>query len=102
MRRAARIDDNQPEIVQALQYAGCRVSSTAGMGKGFPDLLVGRAGVLYLLEVKDGSKSLSRRALTPDQELEFPKWQAVGVTVHVVCTVDEALAAVGLTKRDKQ
>ncbi len=39
------------------------------MGKGFPDLLVWSRVTrrYYLMEVKDGSKSESRRKLTPAQ-----------------------------------
>lgn len=44
MRRAAKVDDNQGEIVAALQRAGCSVQSLAGVGRGFPDLAVGFQG----------------------------------------------------------
>ena len=40
MRRAARVDDNQGQIVDALRRVGCSVWSLAGVGKGFPDLAV--------------------------------------------------------------
>ena len=93
MRKAAKIDDNQPEIVKALRKAGCSVDPTSAMGNGFPDLHVGRAGVNYLLEVKDGSKSPSRRQLTDDQVIWHGKHKG---QVAVVCNVDEALRAVGL------
>jgi Holliday junction resolvase len=93
MRKAAKIDDNQPEIVEALEKAGCSVQSLAAVGKGVPDLLVGRAGVNYVLEVKDGSKSPSRRRLTSDQFTWSMAWRG---EFAVVCSVDEALEAVGL------
>lgn len=41
MRRAARTDANQVEIVSALRAIGCSVSDTSGVGGGFPDLAVG-------------------------------------------------------------
>lgn len=92
MRRAAKIDDNQVEIANALRWAGCNVLSLAAVGKGCPDLLVERADTLYLIEVKDGAKSPSRRRLTAEQERFHRIWS----TPKVVATVDEALEAVGL------
>lgn len=91
--RAARIDANQPEIVAALRKAGCTVQHLHSVGKGCPDLLVGRAGVNYLIEVKDGAKRPSDQKLTPDQVAWHSVWHG---QVSVVNTVDGALAAVGL------
>ena len=93
MRRAAKIDDNQNEIVYALRNAGCSVVSLAAVGKGCPDILVGRAAFNYLLEIKDGEKPASARKLRPEQKDFFITWHG---HVRVVNNVDEALAAVGL------
>lgn len=86
MRRAARTDANQAEIVAALRKAGCQVESLAKLGRGVPDLLVGRASRLWLLEVKT-----KRGDLTPDQR----RWHALW-PVHVVRSPEDALRAVGL------
>lgn len=93
MRRAARVDANHAEIVAALRAAGCSVSSIAAVGGGLPDLLVGRSGMNYLLEVKDGSKSPSARRLTKDEQEWHDVWRGV---VHTVYSVQDALKAVGL------
>jgi Holliday junction resolvase len=93
MRRAAKIDANQPEIVKALGAAGCSVWSLAAVGQGFPDLIVGRQGRNYLLEVKDGSLAPSKRKLTQDERDFHAAWRGHVVTVN---TVAEALDAVGL------
>jgi len=93
MRRAARVDDNQAEIVAALRKCGCTVQSLAAVGNGVPDLLVGRAGVNYLLEVKDGSKPKSARELTPDELRWLYAWRG---SAAVVETVEEAMKAVGV------
>jgi hypothetical protein len=61
------------------------------LGKGAPDLLVLRSGLLYLIEIKDGAKSASRRKLTPHQIKFHADWP-----VHVVKDIDEALTAIGL------
>lgn len=92
MRRAAKIDANQPEIVRALRAIGCTVHSLAPVGDGCPDLLVGHAGRTALLEVKDGSLPPSDRKLTPKQLDWHAKWN--GGTLAVVCDVESAIRAV--------
>jgi len=67
MRKYARIDANQPEIVKALRQAGATVTSTATIGKGFPDIAVGFRGTNYLMEIKDGNKPPSAQKLTKDE-----------------------------------
>jgi hypothetical protein len=94
MRQRGRVDYNQHEIVAALRLVGCSVESLAPVGNGVPDLLVGRGGRNFLLEVKDGGKSPSRIRLTRDQVAWHREWRG---KVYVVSSVDEALAAVGVT-----
>lgn len=99
MRRAARVDDNQGEIVAALRKAGCLVQSLAAIGSGCPDLIVGYRAALILMELKDGSKPPSARTLTPDQV----KWHATAkehdIHVHVIESVEAALAVIEQFKR---
>lgn len=92
MRRAARTDANQSEIVDALRKCGATVQSLAAVGDGVPDLLVGLAGMNLLIEVKDGSKPPSGRKLTPDQEAWHAAWG--GAPVFVVTCVDQAVQMV--------
>lgn len=87
MRRAAKIDRNQPEIVAALQSMGARVQSLAQIGNGCPDLLVGFRGQTLLIEVKDGRLPPSGRALTPDQQRWHAAWK--GEPVWVVTDVSQ-------------
>ena len=91
MRHAARIDDNHKIIVHNLRQCGYSVLSLAAVGKGCPDILVGAAGKNILMEIKDGSKSPSRRKLTPEQRTFFSSW--AGQAVVVTC-LSEALDAV--------
>lgn len=93
MRRAAKVDRNQPEIVEALRQAGATVQSLHAVGEGCPDLLVGFRGVNYTLEVKDGNKPPSRRELTPEQVKWHGGWNG---RVSVVADISAALAAIGL------
>lgn len=86
MRRAAKVDANQPEIVEAFRSAGCHVAHTHTLGQGFPDLIVKGKTRMVMVEVKDGSKPPSAQALTPD-ELEFAeKWDG---HYYVVRSVDD-------------
>lgn len=91
MRRAAKVDANHSEIVTALRKIGATVTSTAAVGKGFPDLAVGWRGMTLLLEIKDGSKPPSARKLTEDERDWHDMWRG---HAEVVNTVDEAIRAV--------
>lgn len=95
MRKRARVDANQRAIVKALRQAGCSVRSVAAVGNGFPDLCAGRAGRNYLLEVKDGSKAPSERALTEDEKDFHQSWSGQKTVVE---SIDEALRAVGVKR----
>ncbi len=94
MRRAARIDANQPEIVQALRDVGGSVAITSMVGNGFPDIVVGYRGQNYLIEIKDGAKPPSKRKLTHDEQEWHDLWRG---TVHIANSIDEALAIIGAT-----
>lgn len=82
-RYAARVDENQSAVVDALRTAGAQVYIA-----GHPlDLLVQHRGETFLMEVKrkDGT-------LTDDQE-DFLGWWLGRVVI--VTGVDEALSALG-------
>jgi hypothetical protein len=100
MSRARRTDDNHTELVDALRDDQVSVTSTAMVGGGFVDLVVGvdgltitgderaignlwaalhespipglviHRGANFLVEVKDGKKAAGKQALTPDEK----KW----------------------------
>lgn len=89
MRKAAKVDRNQSEVVAALRKVGASVQSLATIGKGCPDLLVGFQGTLYLMEVKDGENVPSKQLLTDDQKKWHENW--TGSPVHVVRSIDGAL-----------
>lgn len=99
MRRAARTDENQQQIVSALLAVGASVHLTHTQGGGFPDLVVGRVmpcpycrrhyPQTRLIEVKGDGGSL-----TSDQETFHRGWRG---HIAIARTVDEALAQVGAT-----
>ena len=89
MRRAAKIDSNQVEIVAALRRAGAVVQSLAAVGNGCPDLLVGFLGRTFLMEIKDGAKVKSAQALNPEQVSWHQSWR--GGSLSVVTSITDAL-----------
>lgn len=97
MRRAAKVDANHGEIVDALRAAGASVHSLAGVGNGCPDLLVGASGKTALVEIKDGSLPPSARRLTPDQLKFHSEWR--GGTLAVVCDVESALRVLAVMRK---
>lgn len=74
MRKRGRTDDNQQLIVKQLRQLGCSVAITSMIGKGFPDLVIGWRGENFLIELKDGSKSESKKKLTEDEYKFFNDW----------------------------
>jgi hypothetical protein len=87
VRRAAKVDCNQPEIVQALRKAGRTVQPLHQVGKGCPDLLVGYQGVNYLLEVKT-----DKGDLTEDQVTWISNWRGQS---WIVRSAEEAIRRTG-------
>lgn len=88
MRRAAKVDANQEQIVSALRACGATVRIVT-QGDGLPDLLVGYRGYTILMEVKDGRKPPSARKLTEEEQKFFDNW--TGGMLAIVNSVDEAL-----------
>lgn len=97
MRRAAKTDRNQSEIVAALRRLGATVQPLHAVGQGCPDLLAGFRGRNILIEVKDGRKPPSDRRLTPVQVEWHGGWKG---QVVVVEDADAAIAvALGVELR---
>lgn len=95
MRRAAKIDGNQNEIVSQLRgIPGCKVAITSQVGHGFPDLVVGWMGQNYLIELKDGSLPPSKRKLTPDEKRFHGQWSGQIATCE---SFEDVLAVLGLS-----
>lgn len=87
--KAAKVDDNQGEIVDFFRSIGCSVSLMHAVGRGFPDLIIGKHGLNILVEVKDGKKSKSAQSLTPSQEIWHSEWKG---QKSVVNSIDSALS----------
>ena len=92
MRRAARRDVGEDDIVKALRACGAYVKKVNDEGAW--DLLVGYTGTsgrfyTLLLEVKDGKKPPSAQALTPAEQKFHDDWP--GDNLHIVNSVEAAL-----------
>jgi hypothetical protein len=86
MRRAARVDNNQREIVAALRAIGCKVYDL----RRPMDLLVQHRGRLLIVECKNTKET--GHGLTKKQK-DFLDCFGV-VNVRIVETVDQAIQAV--------
>ena len=85
MRRDARIDANQPEIVEKFRSLGWSVLNISQL-KNCCDIFVSKAGDTYAVEIKDSKKPPSARKLT-DGELRFKEsWK--GKWALVTCHQD--------------
>ena len=93
MRRAARRDDNEKEIVSAMREAGAYVKVIND--EGLFDLLVGYTGPsgfqhTLLLEVKDGAKPPSARRLTEAEAKFHNEWPLSNL--FIVISAEHAVA----------
>lgn len=87
MRLVARRDANERRVIDALRACGAYVKQINDAGVF--DLLVYYRGYTLLLEVKDGDKPPSARALTPAEQKFHDEWP--GENLHIVNSEHEAL-----------
>ena len=69
MRRAAKVDRNQPLVVEALRKAGWTVRHTHMIGKGWPDVVAAKQHINLLVEIK-----MPGEKLTPDEAAFWNQW----------------------------
>ena len=84
MSRIRKVDLNQREIVRGLRALGYSVRHTHTIGKGFPDVAIGKHGRTVLVEIKRPGEEL-----TPDERIFFEEWRGaaiIGVSVEQVNT----------------
>lgn len=82
--RAKRVDGNQKEIVKMLREAFYSVACTHVVGNDFPDLVIGKGGRTWLVELKDKKGKLS-----PGQERFREEWK--GSEVIEARTIEDIL-----------
>jgi Holliday junction resolvase len=86
MRRAAKRDANETEIIKALRQIGATVQPINAADT--PDLLIGYQGINYLMEVKT-----EKGKLKPGQIDWHDNWRG---QCAVVRSVDEAFMILGI------
>ena len=80
-RRAARVDANQVQIVNAFRQLGCSVLMIHQI-KNAVDLVVGKNRKNVLVEIKDGSKPPSARKLTEGEHKFMASWFGAATIVE--------------------
>ena len=73
-RRAAKVDSNQSEIVKTFRKLGWYVLIISQLKKCC-DIIVSKGGRTIAVEIKDGEKSPSQRALTEGEVKFREEWQ---------------------------
>jgi hypothetical protein len=91
LRRAAKVDSNQSEIVAALRKRGA-VCLIVSQLKNCFDVLVCFNGKVFMVEIKDGSKPISARKLTEGEQEFKSKIESVGCKYWVIESVDDAIS----------
>ena len=91
MRRAARVDSNQVEIVEAFRAAGCDVLHTHQLGQGAPDLFVAFSGIWLAIEVKTQHGKLT--------EAQETLYSGLKTRPRIVRNVEEVAETVRTLKR---
>ena len=88
MRRAAKVDDNQAEIVAAVRKLGGYWLHLHTL-KNCCDGLMLHSGRCWAIEIKDGNKVPSKRKLTPGEESFMFDWLGHGGQWELVTCVDD-------------
>ena len=89
---AKRRDLNHAEIRDALRAVGWSVYDSGSVGKDFPDLVVGAAGLTFLVEIKSAAGRLS------EGQQEFARlWRGGRVIIaysaeQAICLITEGIA----------
>lgn len=85
MTYAKRVDTNHAIVVKTLRDFGCSVFDTSAVGRGFPDIVVGKNQKTVLVEIKKDSKE----KFTPAQQAFMLNWQ--GSTVVRIHDIEGAI-----------
>jgi Holliday junction resolvase len=76
MTYARKVDDNHKIIVQKFRELGASVFDASGVGRGFPDILVGFNNQTALVEIKSNDK----KKFTEPQLKFMAEWKGSAVS----------------------
>jgi len=79
-----RVDKNQGVIVSTFRQLGYSVAFTHAIGRGFPDIVVGKNGKTHLIEIKTEAGKL-----TEQEQAFFDMWKG---SVLIIRTIDDVIA----------
>lgn len=92
MTYARKVDLNHQDIVKTLRSLGASVFDASGIGRGFPDLVVGINNKTVLVEIKSDEKKKFTKA-----QLDFmAKWK--GSSVVRINDIDGAIRLINMLK----
>lgn len=95
-RYAKRLDGNQRQLDDLARKLGAAVlHASAAPDIGFDRVLV-RGGIVYIVEVKDGSLSPSHRQLTEGEQKAKKKIEDAGGTYWIIQSEDDLFRMFGL------
>lgn len=99
-RYARRRDGNHAQLTKAFLQLGCTVADLSHAGlPGWPDVVVGCAGVDRLVEFKNPATRYGRAGLNGNQQAFSRDWH--GGQLYVVSTIDEVVVLVSNWRRAK-
>ena len=92
MTYARKVDLNHQDIVKTLRSLGASVFDASGIGRGFPDLVVGIHDKTILVEIKSDEKKKFTQA-----QLDFMEnWK--GSSVVRINDIDGAIRLINMLK----
>ena len=92
MTYARKVDLNHQDIVKTLRSLGASVFDASGIGRGFPDLVVGINNKTVLVEIKSDEKKKFTQA-----QLNFMEnWK--GSSVVRINDIDGAIRLINMLK----
>ena len=92
MTYARKVDLNHQDIVKTLRSLGASVFDASGIGRGFPDLVVGIYDKTVLVEIKSDEKKKFTQA-----QLDFmAKWK--GSSIVRINDIDGAIRLINMLK----
>ena len=94
MRRRAKVDDNQKEIIKVFRDLGAYVLHTHQL-KACCDCILVYKGSTVAIEIKDGTKVPSKRTLSTGEEVFRILWTNAGGTWEKIESTQDARELMG-------
>lgn len=97
MRRSAKVDENQPQIVDAMRKIGATVIPTHQLKNAF-DCIAFYRGKTFIIEIKNPEalpkeydRTRLEKSLSDGEQKCMHSIEKTGVKYHIICTIDEAI-----------